>query len=255
MSDLRQLLMTPLIPLPGTGMKRCNACRRDKPLADFALARSKRDGRFHRCRLCHHDYYLRNKPEILTRQAKYVAQNRDAVRARQRAWDNRQPRHPRTPNCVGLDLGWLRILGRDRYRRIYHTLMDERRRDANRARLRRLYLAARPAFLERARFYKQQYPDRIAEYRHRRSAKIRGAGGMVPAKAWHEILNYFGHRCAYCGGHADTQDHLDAISRGGRHVPENVVPACRSCNSRKQDALLFIAVQRGVGLFYPEGVA
>lgn len=41
--------------------------------------------------------------------------------------------------------------------------------------------------------------------------------------------------CAYCGA-TDTplqRDCVLAISRGGRYTLENVVPACRSCNTSK----------------------
>ena len=47
-----------------------------------------------------------------------------------------------------------------------------------------------------------------------------------------------GHRCQYCGAHADSIDHVTPRSRGGQHVWENVVAACRPCNVRKRDRLL-----------------
>jgi 5-methylcytosine-specific restriction endonuclease McrA len=46
------------------------------------------------------------------------------------------------------------------------------------------------------------------------------------------------HRCQYCGAHADSIDHVVPRSRGGEHVWENVVAACRPCNARKRDRLL-----------------
>lgn len=45
-------------------------------------------------------------------------------------------------------------------------------------------------------------------------------------------------RCAYCDGRGDTIDHVVPRSRGGEHVWENVVAACRPCNGRKDDRLL-----------------
>jgi len=47
-----------------------------------------------------------------------------------------------------------------------------------------------------------------------------------------------GHRCQYCGAHAENIDHVVPRSRGGEHVWENVVAACRPCNTRKEDRLL-----------------
>jgi 5-methylcytosine-specific restriction endonuclease McrA len=47
-----------------------------------------------------------------------------------------------------------------------------------------------------------------------------------------------GHRCQYCGGHADSIDHVTPRSRGGANTWDNVVAACRPCNTRKRDRLL-----------------
>lgn len=43
------------------------------------------------------------------------------------------------------------------------------------------------------------------------------------------------HRCQYCGGPAENLDHVTPRSRGGTHTWENVVAACRACNTRKGD--------------------
>lgn len=47
-----------------------------------------------------------------------------------------------------------------------------------------------------------------------------------------------GHRCQYCGGPAESLDHVIPKCRGGPHTWDNVVAACRPCNVRKRDRLL-----------------
>jgi 5-methylcytosine-specific restriction endonuclease McrA len=42
-----------------------------------------------------------------------------------------------------------------------------------------------------------------------------------------------GHACQYCGDGAENLDHVIPRSRGGDHTWENVVAACRRCNTRK----------------------
>lgn len=42
-----------------------------------------------------------------------------------------------------------------------------------------------------------------------------------------------GHRCQYCGGPAESIDHVTPRSRGGDHTWDNVVACCRPCNVRK----------------------
>lgn len=47
-----------------------------------------------------------------------------------------------------------------------------------------------------------------------------------------------GGRCQYCAAPAESIDHVVPRSHGGEHVWENVVAACRPCNTRKRDRLL-----------------
>ncbi len=41
--------------------------------------------------------------------------------------------------------------------------------------------------------------------------------------------------CQYCGRTAENVDHVIPKSRGGTHTWENVVAACRRCNSKKEN--------------------
>ena len=44
------------------------------------------------------------------------------------------------------------------------------------------------------------------------------------------------HQCQYCGTHEDlTLDHVMPKSRGGKSSWDNLVTACKSCNSKKGD--------------------
>lgn len=43
--------------------------------------------------------------------------------------------------------------------------------------------------------------------------------------------------CQYCGLQAENVDHVVPKSRGGEHSWENVVAACRRCNSKKENRL------------------
>jgi 5-methylcytosine-specific restriction endonuclease McrA len=44
--------------------------------------------------------------------------------------------------------------------------------------------------------------------------------------------------CQYCGRTAENLDHVVPRSRGGTHTWDNVVAACRRCNSRKENRLI-----------------
>lgn len=47
-----------------------------------------------------------------------------------------------------------------------------------------------------------------------------------------------GNRCQYCGAKAESIDHIRPRSKGGPHTWDNVVAACRPCNTKKRDRLL-----------------
>jgi 5-methylcytosine-specific restriction endonuclease McrA len=76
--------------------------------------------------------------------------------------------------------------------------------------------------------------QRYALYRTQRRAKLAGALSTLTPVQWEAILELYGNSCAYCGKPGKmTVDHVVPVSRGGGTTPDNVVPACKSCNSSK----------------------
>lgn len=59
---------------------------------------------------------------------------------------------------------------------------------------------------------------------------------LLTEAQWRDILDQYHHRCAYCGKKSDhlTVDHVIPLIKGGKHSANNVVPACKHCNSTKQ---------------------
>lgn len=80
--------------------------------------------------------------------------------------------------------------------------------------------------LQRTRWRFQEFKKRLAE-------------GSCNYDDWVKRLVEYEYRCAYCGkpleGDDETIDHAVPISRGGTNDIENLVPCCRSCNSKKHD--------------------
>jgi len=67
---------------------------------------------------------------------------------------------------------------------------------------------------------------------------VKVAFGRRSALSRRGVFARDGHSCQYCGGRAESIDHIHPRSRGGQHTWENVVAACRRCNSHKRDRLL-----------------
>lgn len=72
----------------------------------------------------------------------------------------------------------------------------------------------------------------------RRNANVVGGHSFLE---WIELLKKHDNKCFYCGVRMTkkigdkqrTRDHIVPISKGGTDNIENIVPACRSCNSSK----------------------
>lgn len=138
-------------------------------------------------------------------------------------------------------------------------------RDAINAQERQRYAARREQLRPQARARSQRYakkhperiraalrawyrknPDKVAERHARRAAlKMQAPRNDLTAAQWKEIKAAYDHRCVYCGKKQErlTQDHITPLVRGGANTVSNVVPACKSCNSRKKDRAPLVPVQ------------
>ena len=83
--------------------------------------------------------------------------------------------------------------------------------------------------------YKFDEEYRAAEIiRCHKRRELTTEASMAPLE-WLSIVEQFSSACAYCGSeHNLTMDHIVPVSKGGRTTPDNVIPACSSCNSSKQ---------------------
>ena len=110
--------------------------------------------------------------------------------------------------------------GRERKRAV-----ERRRYHANREQ-RRAQMRAR---------YRRNAATRIARATARKAARrMRGFRGVL-----------LGDPCAYCGGPADTLDHIVATVAGGQDTEDNLTGACRRCNSAKKDRPLLAFLAAG----------
>jgi len=71
--------------------------------------------------------------------------------------------------------------------------------------------------------------------RARRRSRELAAEGNHTTEQWLALLRTYGHRCAYCDAAGPLEpDHRIPLARGGTNYIENIVPACRRCNTRKR---------------------
>lgn len=88
------------------------------------------------------------------------------------------------------------------------------------------------------RYYRQwlaENPDKNREKSNRYRALK--AGATIEPVDEQMIYERDGHMCLYCGEtHKPlTLDHIEALNNGGSHCEDNLLMACRRCNSSKRD--------------------
>jgi len=76
--------------------------------------------------------------------------------------------------------------------------------------------------------------------RHRMRDIYKTTACNLTEKQWREALLFFDFKCAYCGNTSTElhQEHVVPVVKGGGYTANNIVPACRSCNSYKRDQWL-----------------
>ena len=76
--------------------------------------------------------------------------------------------------------------------------------------------------------------NRKAKYARRRKRRMDRVEHDLSDEQWGALKAAWGG-CAYCGvtDKPLQKDCVLALSRGGRYTLENIVPACRSCNTSK----------------------
>lgn len=98
----------------------------------------------------------------------------------------------------------------------------------------------------RGRAYAKSHPEIFHRNTQRRRARKAAATlNDFTIAQWQAMQIHYGYRCVYCGKKPKklAQDHLTPLSKGGNHTATNIVPACRSCNSRKHTGPPLIPIQ------------
>jgi 5-methylcytosine-specific restriction endonuclease McrA len=72
-------------------------------------------------------------------------------------------------------------------------------------------------------------------YRARARARQRKLSATLELIDWLDTLDHFDWKCAYCQKHIhEVLEHFIRIDDGGGTTVQNCVPACNSCNQRKE---------------------
>lgn len=112
----------------------------------------------------------------------------------------------------------------------------EKNKTKIRARQNEYYFNNREKIREKDRLWTKNNPERKSASLHKRKARMKNLKTTLTSEQWEDIMKTFDNSCAYCGSKKKlTKDHFIPLSNGGDYTIQNIIPACRSCNSSKRD--------------------
>ena len=90
-------------------------------------------------------------------------------------------------------------------------------------------------FRESKSRWRKEHRERCNTMNQKCLAKKRRLPSTLTIEQWEEIKQHFNNRCAYCGKELPLeQEHFIPLIKGGEYTANNIVCACRGCNSSKR---------------------
>jgi 5-methylcytosine-specific restriction endonuclease McrA len=196
-------------------VKVCNGCGVEKPISEYYKKAGGKYGVMGKCKACYkyREKTYRQNPSVKERQKLYAAlwkaNNKDKIREYNK-------KH-----------------GYSAYLKYKETENGKEVRRRNKLK------------------YNSTLKGKLTDKRskHKRRAIMENAGTYTNEQ-WQERLAEYNYCCAYCYKpfpvNELTVDHMQPISRGGTNTIDNLVPACKSCNSRKNTNTPLEMLQKGL---------
>ena len=260
--------------------KHCSKCKEWKPVSEFVHDKNRTSGLFVSCKSCYKIYYDAHREQIREQGKKYRAEHREekvikdreyriahleerrefdrkrypARREERREYNKKyQASHKEELRSKGKERR-AKNLERDRanWKKHYIEYREEiceyakEYRATHREEMHKRDIARRVQKTQYQRMYRIMRPDKTIEYNNtRRARKLSAEGNGITARQWRNLKEEYNHLCAYCNQKKPlAMDHIVPLSEDGRHDAENIIPACRSCNSSKGKLSLVIFLYR-----------
>lgn len=204
--------------------KHCTRCSEYFPatLEYFGPAKKGRFGLEAVCRPCRREQQrlrrLDNVESARMRERQYYANHPEKFRQANYRWRNKNPERSKAINRKWAAKN--KNQNRDRAKQLEYGRRWRREYPAKKA--------------EQNRRWRTLHPEAAIRHNNNRRARKNNLPATLTRSEWQETLRYFDYRCAYCSRRRKLeQEHVIPVSQGGPYTQDNIVPSCRTCNSRK----------------------
>lgn len=231
--------------------KVCFRCKVEKPLSTeyFGKNKGNKDGFNGTCKVCRSEYLKKYREKNKDRIQEYREENREYYLEYNRNYYQNNKEYHR--NYVEENKERRKKYfetNRERIQEYLKKYHEENKKDVQRQR-RKYYEENKELILERNRNYRKENRHILKQAQQRRRAVKKKLPRTLTIEQWESTKSHFLNSCSYCGmseeEHLKTfkevlhQDHFIPLKSGGEYTHNNIIPACRSCNSSKNEQNFF----------------
>lgn len=208
----------------------------------FTTSKRTKDGLRGECKGCRKQYQEANKEHIAKKNKRNYEDHKEIISERGKQYNENHKEQRREYVKINKEsISKMRKQYRDanrtkiaEWQKMYHK--------ANKAKVsmqRRLYYESNKTKIsERFRSWQLNNPDKVRQLNQKRKARKEALPNSLTIQEWNVTKERFNNCCAYCGEEKQlTQDHFHPLGKGGEYTKDNIIPACKSCNSSKCDKL------------------
>jgi hypothetical protein len=184
-------------------MKHCTKCGVEKPLSEFSMCRSSRDGKQWHCKACcsaaNAAAYAADPERKKAKTAAWFKANKEKAQATNAAWRAENAEHKRAANAA------------------LYAANPQRKK------------AVMSAWVK-------ANPDKVRVIQHNRRARKRDVGGRLSSSLPTRLFALQKGKCACCGeplGDSFHLDHIMPLALGGTNTDDNIQLLRQRCNNQK----------------------
>ena len=221
--------------------KECAICFEKRTMDRFSRNRRGSISRRRCCNVCMNkqmsgykkEWAEENREHVSEFQRNYREKHKDELREKKAEYNRKNPEKQQRRMVKFLEKN-------PEYPKVHAVAYRAAHLEEIRARKHIRYILNAQAIKEKIKIYKLANPEKIKEWwrasSQKRRARSRGVLSDLTTGQWKLIKDVFNHCCAYCGKKPKvlTQDHITPLVKYGPYTMTNIVPACKSCNSKKQ---------------------
>ena len=212
-------------------MKKCTKCGVEKPVTEeyFCKTNKTKSGFRGNCKSCEFEYRELNKERLKTYNKTWRENNKEKKKVSDKNYQEANK------DAIKINLKNWKIKNKEKigkYMKKYSFDNKERER-------------------ERVSVWRKENPNGRRDWylkniegvkikAHARRSKMRSLPSTLTAEQWVDVKKHFDHSCAYCGNKKPLeQDHFVPLTKDGEYTHNNIIPACKSCNSSKNNKDFF----------------